>query len=106
MATATAYLDRVLPAIDRLAGRFTDLVTSAPDPAAAIPHSHWTVRDAAAHVVTVTRRFVDRPRGARPCRGRGGTAGATASPRWAPRGPAGRGCRPPGAAAGWGRTAW
>jgi hypothetical protein len=37
MATATAYLDRVLPAIDRLADRFTALVTAAPDPAAPIP---------------------------------------------------------------------
>lgn len=63
MATATAYLDRVLPAIDRLAGRFTDLVTAAPDPAARIPDSDWTVREATAHVVTGTRRFVDRPEG-------------------------------------------
>jgi hypothetical protein len=55
MATATAYLDRVRPAIDRLAGRFTDLVTAAPDPAAAIPGSDWTVRDAAAHVVLAGR---------------------------------------------------
>jgi hypothetical protein len=30
MATATAYLDRVLPAIDRLADRFSALVTAAP----------------------------------------------------------------------------
>jgi uncharacterized protein (TIGR03083 family) len=63
MATATAYLDRVQPAIDRLADRFTALVTAAPDPAAPIPGSTWTVRDAAAHVVTVTRRFSDRPEG-------------------------------------------
>jgi hypothetical protein len=63
MATATAYLDRVLPAIDRLADRFTALVTAAPDPAAPIPGSDWTVREATAHVVTVTRRFSDRPEG-------------------------------------------
>jgi uncharacterized protein (TIGR03083 family) len=63
MATATAYLDRVLPAIDRLAGRFTDLVTAAPDPATRIPDSDWTVHEATAHVVTVTRRFIDRPEG-------------------------------------------
>jgi uncharacterized protein (TIGR03083 family) len=63
MATATAYLDRVLAAIDRLADRFTALVTAAPDPAAPIPGSDWTVREATAHVVTVTRRFSDRPEG-------------------------------------------
>jgi uncharacterized protein (TIGR03083 family) len=63
MATATAYLDRVLPAIDRLAERFAALVTSAPDPSAPIPGSAWTVRDATAHVVTVARRFIDGPEG-------------------------------------------
>jgi uncharacterized protein (TIGR03083 family) len=63
MATATAYLDRVLPAIDRLGERFAALVTSVPDPAAPIPGSEWTVRDATAHVVGVTRRFIDRPEG-------------------------------------------
>jgi uncharacterized protein (TIGR03083 family) len=63
MASGTAYLDRVLPAIDRLAGRFATLVTSAPDPAAAIPDSDWTVRDASAHVVTVARRYIDGPEG-------------------------------------------
>jgi uncharacterized protein (TIGR03083 family) len=63
MATATAYLDRVLPAIDRASERFTGLVTSAPDPAARIPGSDWTVREATAHVVTVARRFSDRPEG-------------------------------------------
>ena len=63
MATATAYLDRVLPAIDRLADRFTAVVAAAPDPAAPIPGSDWTVREATAHVVTVTRRFSDRPEG-------------------------------------------
>jgi uncharacterized protein (TIGR03083 family) len=63
MATATAYLDRVLPAIDRLGERFAALVTSAPDPAAPIPDSQWTVRDATAHVVTVVRRCIDGPEG-------------------------------------------
>jgi uncharacterized protein (TIGR03083 family) len=63
MATATAYLDRVLPAIDRLAERFAALVTSVPDPAAPIPDSEWTVRDATAHVVTVARRYIDGPEG-------------------------------------------
>ena len=63
MATATAYPDRVLPAIDRAAERFTALVTSVPDPGAPIPDSDWTVRDATAHVVTVARRFIDGPEG-------------------------------------------
>jgi uncharacterized protein (TIGR03083 family) len=63
MATATAYLDRVLPAIDRLGERFAALVTSAPDPAAPIPDSEWNVRDATAHVVTVVRRVSDGPEG-------------------------------------------
>jgi len=63
MATATAYLDRVLPAIDRLAERFAALVTAVPDPAAPIPDSEWTVRDATAHVVSVARRYIDGPEG-------------------------------------------
>jgi uncharacterized protein (TIGR03083 family) len=63
MATATAYLDRVLPAIDRLGERFAALVTSAPDPAAPIPGSEWTVRDATAHVVSGPRRYLDGPEG-------------------------------------------
>ena len=63
MATATAYLDRVLPAIDRVAERLAALVTSVPDPAAPIPGSEWTVRDATAHVVTVVRRCMDGPEG-------------------------------------------
>jgi uncharacterized protein (TIGR03083 family) len=61
MATATAYLDRVLPAIDRAADRFAALVTAVPDPAAPIPDAEWTVRDATAHVVSVARRFIDGP---------------------------------------------
>jgi uncharacterized protein (TIGR03083 family) len=63
MATATAYLDRVLPAIDRLAERFAALVTAVPDPAAPIPDSAWTVRDATAHVVTTARRYGEGPEG-------------------------------------------
>ena len=63
MATATAYLDRVLPAIDRLAERFAALVTAVPDPAVPIPDSEWTVRDATAHVVSVARRYIDGPEG-------------------------------------------
>src|SRR5215218_4553692 len=63
MATATAYLDRVLPALDRVGERFTDLVTSVPDPAAPIPDSEWTVRDATAHVVTTARRYGEGPEG-------------------------------------------
>jgi uncharacterized protein (TIGR03083 family) len=63
MATATAYLDRVLPAIDRLGERFAALVTSAPDPATPIPDAEWTMRDATAHVVSVARRYIDGPEG-------------------------------------------
>jgi uncharacterized protein (TIGR03083 family) len=63
VATATAYLDRVLPSIDRVADRFAALVTAAPDPAAPIPDSEWTVRDATAHVVSVARRYIDGPEG-------------------------------------------
>jgi uncharacterized protein (TIGR03083 family) len=63
MATATAYLDRVLPAIDRVAERLAALVTSVPDPAAPIPDSEWTVRDATAHVVTTARRYGEGPEG-------------------------------------------
>ena len=63
MATATAYLDRVLPAIERVGERFAALVTAVPDPAAPIPDSDWTVRDATAHVVSVARRYIDGPEG-------------------------------------------
>ena len=64
MQTATSYLDRVLPAIGLVASRFAALVTAAPDPATEVPDTPgWTVRDVAAHVVTVVVRYADGPKG-------------------------------------------
>jgi len=64
MQTATPYLDRVLPAIDLVADRFVTLVTEAPDPTVRVPATpDWTVRDVAAHLVTVTIRYADGPQG-------------------------------------------
>jgi uncharacterized protein (TIGR03083 family) len=64
MQTATPYLDRVLPAIDLAADRFVTLVTQAPDPTVRVPASPgWTVRDVAAHLVTVTVRYAEGPQG-------------------------------------------
>jgi uncharacterized protein (TIGR03083 family) len=67
MDTASAtigYLDRVLPALDHVGGRLAGLVTTAPDPDVRLSHgSDWTVRDAAAHVVTVVGRYADGPEG-------------------------------------------
>ena len=63
MQTTTAYLRRVEPALERAAGRFRELVTSAPDPDARVPGSDWTVRDVAAHVATVVPRYADGPEG-------------------------------------------
>jgi uncharacterized protein (TIGR03083 family) len=62
--TDVPYLDRVLPAIDAVADRFVTLATGAPDPALRVPASPaWTVRDVAAHLVTVTVRYSDGPKG-------------------------------------------
>ena len=63
MRTTTAYLERVLPTLDRVSGRFTALLASLPDPTAQIPGSAWSVRDAAAHVATVGPRYADGPEG-------------------------------------------
>jgi hypothetical protein len=63
MRTTSTYLERVLPALDRVAGRFTTLLDSLPDPAAPVPGSAWSVRDAAAHVATVVPRYADGPEG-------------------------------------------
>jgi uncharacterized protein (TIGR03083 family) len=64
MQTATSYLDRVRPAVDVAADRFVTLVTGAPDPAVPVPAAPgWTVRDVAAHLVTVTVRYADGPEG-------------------------------------------
>mgnify|MGYP001309698782 CR=1 FL=1 len=62
--TTSSYLDRVLPAIDLAADRFVTLATGAPDPALPVPaNPGWTVRDVAAHLVTVTVRYADGPEG-------------------------------------------
>jgi uncharacterized protein (TIGR03083 family) len=64
MQTTTTYLDRVLPAIDLVADRFVTMVTGAPDPTVRVPSTPaWTVRDVAAHLVTVTVRYADGPEG-------------------------------------------
>jgi uncharacterized protein (TIGR03083 family) len=62
MQTTTTYLARVRPAIQQVAERFAALVTAAPDPDASVPNSpDWTVREAAAHVVTVAPRYAAGP---------------------------------------------
>ena len=62
--TTTTYLDRVLPAIDLVADRFVTMVTGAPDPTVRVPSTPaWTVRDVAAHLVTVTVRYAAGPEG-------------------------------------------
>jgi uncharacterized protein (TIGR03083 family) len=64
MQTAASYLERVLPAIDDAAGRFAALVTAAPSPATTVPDTPgWTIRDVAAHLVTVVARYADGPKG-------------------------------------------
>ncbi|HYY81118.1 MAG TPA: maleylpyruvate isomerase family mycothiol-dependent enzyme [Actinomycetes bacterium] len=64
MPSATSYLDRVLPAIDVVGGRFAALATSAADPDAPVPSlPGWTVRQAVEHVVTVAPRYARGPEG-------------------------------------------
>lgn len=64
MQTTTSYLDRVLPAIDVATDRFVTMVTAAPDPTVRVPSSpDWTVRDVAAHLVTVAPRYAAGPEG-------------------------------------------
>jgi uncharacterized protein (TIGR03083 family) len=58
MAAAVAYLDRVEPALDRAAGRFREMATSALYPNAKIT-AEWTIRDAAAHVASVVVRYAE-----------------------------------------------
>jgi uncharacterized protein (TIGR03083 family) len=63
MQTTSSFLDRVLPAIDRAADRFTTMTTTT-DPTVRVPASpDWTVRDVAAHLVTVGTRYADGPKG-------------------------------------------
>jgi hypothetical protein len=61
MQSTTTYLDRVRPALIDAGERLAALLTAAPDPGLPVPHSDWTVREAAAHVVTVVRRYADGP---------------------------------------------
>ena len=64
MQTSAPFLDRVLPALDLTADRFGTLVSAAPDPTVRVAHSaEWTVRDVAAHLVTVAARFAHGPQG-------------------------------------------
>jgi uncharacterized protein (TIGR03083 family) len=64
MQSATSYLDRVLPAIDEVGGRFAALATSAADPDAPVPSlPGWTVRQAVEHMVTVAPRYARGPEG-------------------------------------------
>jgi len=85
MQTTDSFLDRVMPAIDRAADQFTTLTTTA-DPTVRLPASpQWTVRDVAAHLVTVSTRYADDPRGegawvARPPAGCSPGAAAPGSP--------------------------
>jgi uncharacterized protein (TIGR03083 family) len=63
MQTTDSFLDRVVPAIDRVADRFSTMTTTA-DPTVRVPASpEWTVRDVAAHLVTVAPRYAEGPRG-------------------------------------------
>jgi Mycothiol maleylpyruvate isomerase N-terminal domain len=63
MQTSNSSVDRVLPAVERAGERFTTLATAA-DPSVRVPASpEWNVRDVAAHLVTVTARYADGPRG-------------------------------------------
>jgi uncharacterized protein (TIGR03083 family) len=62
MRATTTYLDRGRPAIEQVGERFAALVATAADPDRTVPHSpDWTVREAAAHVVTVVLRFAAGP---------------------------------------------
>jgi hypothetical protein len=61
--TATSYLARVQPAIDEVGDRLAALAAAASDPEARLARSDWTVRQAAAHLVTVVPRYADGPEG-------------------------------------------
>jgi hypothetical protein len=64
MQTTSSFLDRVLPAIDRVAERYERLVTTTPDTSVRVPASpDWDVRDVTAHLVTVVSRYADGPSG-------------------------------------------
>jgi hypothetical protein len=61
MQATTTYLDRVRPALEDAGERLAALLAAAPDPDLRVPHSEWTVREAAAHVVTAVPRYADGP---------------------------------------------
>jgi len=63
MPTTTSYLAHVQPAIDQVAERLAALASAVPDPDARLVRSHWTVRQATAHLVTVVPRYADGPEG-------------------------------------------
>ena len=50
-------------ALERAAGRFSDLLGAAPDPEAPLPRSEWGVAEAAAHVVLITEAYAGFARG-------------------------------------------
>jgi uncharacterized protein (TIGR03083 family) len=50
-------------ALQRAAGRFSDLLGSAPDPEAPIPGSEWDVAEMAAHVVLISEAYAAFARG-------------------------------------------
>ena len=63
MPTTTSYLARVQPAIDEVGERLAALAAAASDPDARLARSDWTVRQGAAHLVTVVPRYADGPEG-------------------------------------------
>jgi len=63
MQTTTSYLAHVQPAIDQVGERLAALASAVGDPDARLVRSHWTVRQATAHLVTVVPRYAEGPEG-------------------------------------------
>jgi uncharacterized protein (TIGR03083 family) len=55
--TTAVQLSTMTQAVRAATDRFCDLIGGLPDPAAPLPGSTWTVREAVAHVVTVAPRY-------------------------------------------------
>jgi uncharacterized protein (TIGR03083 family) len=55
--TAAVELSTMTQAVRTATERFCDLIGGLPDPAAPLPGSTWTVREAVAHVLTVAPRY-------------------------------------------------
>jgi uncharacterized protein (TIGR03083 family) len=55
--TTPVHLATMAQAVRAATERFCDLISSLPDPAAPLPGSSWTVREAVAHVATVAPRY-------------------------------------------------